>query len=231
LQLISKKVQDFSQDFSEEKSQESPQDSTAQQHVVLKAKLPVKQTNQGVQLVFYRSSSAKAKDLFTLYLHQLIVQVWQQQNLTTVTYNDNILSKVKSSCGFYFNAKAQNVDQYNVDYVGASAGDAKTELQQLLNLYQQGQKQALLLNGDLAALVFKQSRGKEIEMTAERFEQFWQGSSMQGKDAAKGFGEDPYIHYFWPQCPDVFTYLPQLRVVYQGMYQHVKKVDGKGARS
>jgi len=207
------------------------QSQAVQQQVVLKAKLPVKETEQGVQLVFYRSSSAKAKDLFTLYLHQLIVQIWQQQNLTAVNYNDNILSKVKSSCGFYFNAKAQNVDQYIVDYVGESAGDAKAELQQLLNLYQQGQKQALLLNGDIATLVFKQSRGKAIEMTQERFEQFWQGASMPGKDAVKGFGEDPYIHYFWPQCPDVFTYLPQLRAVYQGMYQHVKKVDSKGARS
>jgi len=207
------------------------QSQAVQQQIVLKAKLPVKETEQGVQLVFYRSSSAKAKDLFTLYLHQLIVQIWQQQNLTAVNYNDNILSKVKNSCGFYYNAKAQNVDQYIVDYVGASAGDAKAELQQLLNLYQQGQKQALLLNGDIATLVFKQSRGKAIEMTQERFEQFWQGASMPGKDAVKGFGEDPYIHYFWPQCPDVFTYLPQLRAVYQGMYQHVKKVDGKGARS
>ncbi len=211
------------------------QDNQLEQVVSLSAKLPVKLTNQGVQLVFYRSSSAKAKDLFTLYLHQLIVQVWQQQNMTKTNYSDNLLSQVQSSCGFYFNAKAQKVEQYIVDNIGIGAevisDNAITELLKFVNVYQQGQKQALFLNGDLAAQVFKQSRGKDVEMTQERFELFWQGSAMQGKDAAKGFGEDPYIHYFWPQSPDVFIHLPQISAVYQGLYQHVKKVDGKGARA
>ncbi|MBL4940283.1 MAG: exodeoxyribonuclease V subunit gamma [Colwellia sp.] len=187
---------------------------------VLTAKMPVKQTKQGVQLVFYRSSSAKAKDLFSLYVHQLMVQLWQQQNLNSAAYHENLLSQVQSSCGFYFNAKAQQVEQYNV----ANVADAQTELSKLLNVFQQGKKQALLLNGELASLVFKQSRGKTIEMTQARFEQFWFGSSMAGKDAIKGFGEDPYIHYFWQQCPDIFKYLPQLNAVYQGLYQSVQKV-------
>lgn len=194
-----------------------------EQKIVLTAKLPVKHTNKGGQLVFYRSSSAKAKDLFTLYLHQLIVQVWQQQNLTIANYNDHPLSQVQSSRGFYFNTKAQKVEQFIVDCVLGDAGGAQAELNNLLSVYQQGQKQALLLNSDLAAQVFKKSRGKEVEMTQARFEEFWHGT-----DAIRGFCNDAYIHYFWPQCPDVFTYLPQLLPLYQGLYQQVIKVDSKG---
>ena len=191
---------------------------SAVQSIILTAKVPVKHTSQGVQLVLYRSSSAKAKDLFTLYLHQLIVQVWQQQHIETANYHENPLSQVQSSCGFYFNAKAQRVEQFTV----ADVADAKAELQRFLNLYQQGQQQALLLNGDLAALVFKQSRGKAIEMTPARFEEFWQGT-----DSIPGFGNDAYIHYFWPQCPDISIYLAPLKTLYQGLYQHVVSVDRK----
>ncbi len=192
--------------------------SMQKQSINLTTKIPVKHTTQGVQCVFYRSSSAKAKDLFTLYLHQLIVQQWQQQNIDTDNYNNNPLSQVQSTCGFYFNTKAQKVEQYIV----ANINDAEAELNKLFEVYEQGQKQALLLNGDLAAQVFKQSRGKDVELTQERFELFWYGA-----DSTRGFAEDPYIHYFWQQCPDIFTYIPQLKLVYQSLYQHVKKESSK----
>ena len=195
--------------------------------LIISAKVPVKLTNHGTQLVFYRSSSAKAKDLFTLYIHQLFVQVWQCQNRETANYHEHPLSQVKSTCGLYFNAKAQAVDQFNV----AIVDDAQDQLTQFLHFYLQGQQQALLLNGDLADLVFKKSRGKTVEMTQARFDEFWLGAGMQGKDAIKGFGEDPYIQYFWPQCPDLDDYLPQLTALYQGLYDCVTKISNKGEQA
>jgi len=194
------------------------QNNTQDQLITLSAKVPVKYTNEGVQLVFYRSTSAKAKDLFTLFLHQLIVQLWQQQNADAVNYGDNPLSQVQNTCGFYFNAKAQKVEQYNVSFIE----NAEVELNMLLEVYKQGQKQALLLNSEIAAQVFKQSRGKDVEMTQERFELFWNGT-----DSTRGAGDDPYIHYFWQQCPDIFTYLPRLKSVYQSLYQHLNKGKAK----
>lgn len=194
-------------------------DSAPQAQLLINAKIPVKYTNHGAQLVFYRSSSAKAKDLFTLYLHQLFVQVWQRQNMNTVNYHEHPLSQVQSTCGFYFNAKAQAVEQFSV----ASVEGAQAQLRQFIQCYRQGQQQALLLNGDLAAFVFKKSRGKTLEMTQARFEEFWLGTGMPGQEAIKGFGEDPYIQYFWSQCPDIFDYLPQLTALYQGMYDSVVK--------
>jgi len=196
--------------------------TASKQAVILTAKLPVKQHEQGAQLVFYRSSTAKAKDLFVMYFHQLIVQVWQQQNQHTAHYAASPLSKVQSSCGFYFNTKAQKVERYKVDYIGASILDVQAELNSLLDVFAQGKKQALLLNGDLAAQVFKTSRGKTLELTQARFEQFWYGD-----DANKGFADDSYIHYFWQSCPQISDYLPQLNALYQGLYQTVTKVGAK----
>jgi len=188
------------------------------------AKIPVKQTHDGVQLVFYRSSGAKVKDLFTLFLHHLIVQLWQQQNMGTKDYGSNILSQVQSTCGFYFNAKAQSVEHYSV----TSIENAEAELNMLLSTYEQGQKQALLLNSELAAHVFKQVRGKVVEMTQDRFENLWYGD-----DSVSGLGHDPYIAYFWQQCPDITAYLPQLNTVYQSLFKHVskRKSKAKGEKS
>lgn len=182
--------------------------------IMLSAKMPVKQTNDGTQLVFYRSSGAKVKDLFTLFLHHLMVQLWQKQNIGTTDYASNPLSQIQSTCGFYFNAKAQNVEHYRV----ASIDNAEAEINMLLSTYEQGQKQALLLNSELAAHVFKQVRGKNVEMTQERFESLWHGD-----DSIPSFGCDPYITYFWPQCPDIHSHLPQLTTVYQSLYKYVSK--------
>ncbi len=197
--------------------------NSSEQSIMLMAQLPVKVTHAGVQLVFYRSSSAKPKDLFTLYLHHLIMQVWQQQNSVITPDSTNslrLLSQVEQTRGFYFNAKAQKVEQYCVRSEGAE--EAKAELIMLLKVYAQGQKQALMLNADLAAQVFKESRGKRVEMTPERFDQFWLGSAMP-IGAIPGFGTDSYIHYFWPQCPNIETLLPQIESVYQGVYSRVLK--------
>jgi len=201
----------------------------------ISAQLPVKVTNTGTQIVFYRSSSAKPKDLFTLYLHHLILRVWQKQNslLTTKSVSSlssvnlySSLNQIEQTRGFYFNTKAQKVERYSVSNnsndITENAASAEEELTLLLDVYAQGQKQALMLNGDLAAQVFKESRGKRVELTQERFEQFWQDAAMPTA-TIPGFGSDAYIHYFWPQCPEVDNLLPKIELVYQGLYRSVLK--------
>ena len=128
---------------------------------------------------------------------------------------------MQGTCGFYFNSKAQKSEQYNVTYIE----NEETELNQLLAVYQQGQKQALLLNSELAAQLFKKSRGKTVELTQERFEQFWHGD-----DNNRGFVDDPYISYFWQQCPEVIKYTPQLRSVYESLYQNVSQTSSNKAK-
>lgn len=189
----------------------------------LTAQVPVKRTNDGVMIIFYRSSTAKAKDLFSLYLHHLIVQCWQAQQSGATDYQDNILSEVCGSRGFYFNTKAQKVEQYFIDSLDNEQEQltcaANQSLVELLRCYFKGQQQPLLINGDIAAQVFKQSRGKRIDMTAERFELYWQGT-----ESSRGLGDDQYMQYFWPQCPNINEHLADIENIYQGLYQLVEKV-------
>ena len=77
-----------------------------------------------------------------MYLHQLIVQVWQQQNCDNTNYSTSPLSQVNNTRGFYFNTKSQKVEQYCVNNEGVDT--AKTELMMLLSVYAQGQKQATM---------------------------------------------------------------------------------------
>ncbi|OUR61418.1 exodeoxyribonuclease V subunit gamma [Colwellia sp. 39_35_sub15_T18] len=189
----------------------------------LTAQVPVKRTNDGVMIIFYRSSTAKAKDLFSLYLHHLIVQCWQSQQSGATDYQANMLSEVCGSRGFYFNTKAQKVEQYFIDSLDNEQEQltcaANQSLVELLRCYFKGQQQPLLINGDIAAQVFKQTRGKRVEMTAERFELYWQGT-----ESSRGLGDDLYMQYFWPQCPDINEHLAEIESIYQGLYQLVEKV-------
>jgi len=174
-------------------------------------------------LVYYRSSSAKAKDKFTLYLQQLVLQVWQQQHLeneasyasdvSTIDENEK-LSKVIGSIGLYFNTKAQKVEQYRLDTIP----DAKQRLINILSLFFKGQQQALLLNGDIAEQVFIKKRGQVIEMDQARFERLWLGDMN-----TRGLSEDDYLAYFWPQCPEYQSHQSDLEFIYQDIYQMVVK--------
>ena len=194
--------------------------NAATKNITLVAQVPVKKTETGVHIVFYRSSTAKPKDLFTLYLHHLIVQVWQQQQCDKASYGANLLSQVNNTRGFYFNTKSQKVEQYSINHEAIETASA--ELSLILRVYDQGQKQALMLNGELAAHVFKESRGKRVAMTEERFEQFWYGTATQ-IGGLPGFGQDLYINYFWPECPAIEPMLSDIESLYSGLYATVIK--------
>ena len=180
----------------------------------INAKLPVK----AQQLVFYRSSSAKAKDLFTLYIHQLILQVYQEQKLADVS--DETL-QVTSSHGWYFDTKSQKVTEYLFNPVD----DAKAQLSQLIAYYFLGQQQALLLNGDVADKAFKAHIGKsDSKKPVKEFEQGDFEKLWQDPNAMFAVGDDPYMQYFWPQCPNFVDYQQVLSKIYLPMYQALVKV-------
>ena len=186
--------------------------------VQLMAKLPIK----GQQLIFYRSSSAKAKDLFTLYVHQLIVQVYQDQNITdsniiAMQANESI-KQVTASHGFYFDTKSQKITEYLVKPII----DAKAQLAKLIAGYFLGQNKALMLNGDIADKAFKSQIGAKESVKAfgqNDFEKLW-----HDPNAMFALGDDSYMNYFWQECPDFSEYLPQLADIYLPMYQALQKV-------
>jgi exodeoxyribonuclease V gamma subunit len=174
-------------------------------NIIINAKLPVKEN----KLVFYRSSSAKAKDFLTLYFHQLFIQIWQNQNSdTSVGDSVEVAQKVKlqqvNAChGFYFDTKKQKVTQYSHGEIT----DAKTQLIDFIKLFLVGQQQALLVNAELAE---KYLKAKAFEQ--EDFEKFW-----SDPNAAMSLGNDPYMHYFWPECPSFENIQTDLTTLYQNM--------------
>jgi exodeoxyribonuclease V gamma subunit len=194
--------------------------------VTLTAQLAVKNNI----LVHYRSSSAKAKDKFAMYLQQLVVQVWQQQAIvseaTTSTKakskDDNArkLQQVTETIGLYFNTKAQKVEEFRV----ANIENAKSKLINLIKMFFKGQQQVLLLNGELAEQVFTKKRGQLIEMTQARFEGLWLGDM-----STRGLSDDDYLSYFWPECPQYQNHQADLEFIYQDLYQVVAKQGAKQA--
>ena len=172
--------------------------------------------------VFYRSSSAKAKDLFTLYLQQLIVQVAQVEALQSNSAPAKVplYANVAATHGYYFDTKSQKPSQFYFSDIN----DAKGQLLRLIVTFYLGQQQPLLLNGDIAEKIRK---SKIFEQT--QFEQFWFDSN-----SFQAFGDDAYVQYFWPQCPDYQKISPRLLALYQPMFdalQSVKAtVKGQGAK-
>ena len=208
---ISLNVADFVTNSRAQHSTDQAALFSADELALLKAVLPkrltlsTKLTIVANKAVFFRSSSAKAKDLFTLYLHQLIVQVAQTQ----VEYAD-LFSHVSASHGYYFDTKNQKPSEfYFTDIV-----DAKGQLLRLLAMFYLGQHQPLLLNGELAEKVRK---SKVFEH--EQFQQFWTDTN-----SFQTFGEEAYINYFWPKCPDYNDIAPKLLTLYQPMFEALQTV-------
>jgi exodeoxyribonuclease V gamma subunit len=175
----------------------------------LSAQLPVQDNN----LVFYRSSSAKGKDLFGLYLHQIILQCWQE-HATQSTPEQALLPFVKVTKGFYFDTKNQKPTQYRFSQID----NAQAHLCFIIETYLKGQQQALLLNTELAEKFFK---AKNFEQS--HFEKLWSDTSNT-LSVVKPLGQDPYMHYFWQQCPDFSEHRQTLTDLYQPMWQAQEQI-------
>ena len=155
------------------------------------------------KLVFYRSSTPKAKDFLVLFLHQLMLQVHQSEidpDSGKASNNIDNLVGVSATHGFYFDTKSQKVMQYRYSNLFA----AKQQLTTFVKSFFNGNLTPLLLNGDIAEKVFKSKVFDQKE-----FEHYWNDAN-----AFMPLGSDPYIHYFWHECPDIELLKPELESLY-----------------
>ena len=151
-------------------------------------------------------------------MHQLILQICVEEQ---VEYsNEQGLTDVTGTTGLFFDTKSQKVTQYQFSHLA----NAKDQLTLLLQTYLQGQRQALLLNGEIAEKAFRQSgKSKRVEpphFDQESFEKLW-----NDPNAFKPLGSDNYIQYFWPKCPLFEQCQQQFEQVYQPMYESLEKVN------
>ncbi len=165
--------------------------------VSLNTALPI----SGDSIVCYRSSTPKHKDFFTLYLHQLMLQLAHQKGL---------YEQVTRTQGFYFNTQSQKVVKFFVKPIN----EPKQHLDLLLNIFSQGQLKPLLINGVLPEKIFK----------AKVFEQSHLLKLWQGDFNTQGLGDDPYINYFWPTCPELGDIQPLINELYQPIYSQIEGV-------
>jgi len=209
-------------------------DLNATNNINLIANLPVKTAVSETCLSFYRSSSAKPKDLFNLYLHQLIIQVWQNQQIhsednAAIDDEANVkhqqLRQVNSTQGAFFDTKSQKV----AHYIFSDLENAESTLDVIIKYYYLGQSQALLLNGSLADEAFKPRRGKLKEMNQFSFMKYWQGSENTAfnngnNQTSNVLSDDPYMKYFWPECPQWDEHKVPLEDIYKGLYQAINRL-------
>jgi len=187
-----------------------------QYNIDLRANFAIKNN----QIVFYRSSGAKAKDYFTLYLHQLMLQV-SQENDNKVSDINNDLADVTATTGMYFETKSQKITQFQF----SALIDARSRLVCLLQTFLLGQKQALLLNGDIGQLIFnKKTRGIKKNQPEKQFQQDDFENLWYDNKGLTVLGEDAYLRYFWPKCPQYNEHQLGLEQIYQPMYQSLVKV-------
>lgn len=168
--------------------------------VTLQYQLPIK----GEHCIFYRSSAAKIKDKLALYISQLLIQTLNS------SHPEHGLSNVVATIGFYFNTKSQKVEQFKYQ----SLNDTAHSLEVLLQEYIAGLQRPLLLNGELAEKVVK-SKG----MDQNALENFWHDSNN-----TFCLGNDPYLQYFWPQCPLLNDIIDPLMALYQPIFAQLKQV-------
>jgi len=161
-------------------------------NVKISTKLPISDD----KLVFYRSSSPKFKDFITLYFHQCVLAIAQEQ----LAEKASLIEGVTATHGFYFDTKSQKVTQFKYGEIA----DPKAQLLKFIQQYIVGLQQPLLVNGEIAEKTFK---AKVFEQT--QFELYW-----SDPNSIMSLGDDPYIHYFWPQCPSYEEVQPNIEYLY-----------------
>ncbi len=178
--------------------------------VGLSANLPIAETANHAQTVaFYRSSTPKAKDLMSLYFAKLMTQLKAELVPCNGETNSDITTATEV-IGCYFDTKQQKVIQYHC----ANIAEPLVELQRLIETYVLGQQQPLLVNAAIADKAFAARTFEQVQ-----FENYWFDANSLTSP-----GHDPYMKFFWPQCPELSEVMQGITPLYQTMYQVLEKV-------
>ncbi|QBY02887.1 exodeoxyribonuclease V subunit gamma [Thalassotalea sp. HSM 43] len=157
--------------------------------------------------VDYRHASLKGKDLVRLYLNHLFACVKHPDKNVT-------------SYGYYFSqGKQDKEDKLNIATLSA-VDNAKQVLSQWVATYITGQHQALLLDPEIAFkyMINRQKFSDKMPVQSV-FSKAWKKDDF-GYNS--GFSDDPYIDYFFPECPDIERIWPDLIDHFRPLFQHLQ---------
>ncbi|OKY24976.1 exodeoxyribonuclease V subunit gamma [Thalassotalea sp. PP2-459] len=151
------------------------------------------------KLIVVRASTPKAKDYLHLYFSLALLQQAQQ----TAESSDAIMNIDASQCtGYFFDNKAQKIITLSLSHV-----DWQTITRLILHFIQ-GQNAAYLTNADLALAI---ENAKVFEQ--QQLDKLWQGDANN-----QGLHQDPYLQYFWQQCPELSSFTQSIFEVYGNLF-------------
>ncbi|WOH38281.1 exodeoxyribonuclease V subunit gamma [Thalassotalea fonticola] len=150
----------------------------------------------------YRPARVKAKDLSLLYLNHLL--------LCALSSGD----KKVCTQGYYLNEKDNKLQLVSFDFIEG----AQCHIAQILHYYQLAISRPLLLNNAIADKLYWKSGkggGKFIESDfnqAELSKLWYDGFNVSGLES------DPYLQYFWPECPNLDEFSQGFSDIYRNLY-------------
>ncbi len=147
-------------------------------------------------LIYWRLASPKGKDDVRLWLNHLLAHCVTGQPINTR--------------GIYRDVKKDKVREVHFEPVA----DAPAQLSQLLDLWQKGMQQPLLLNATLG-----QRYGLSENFDETQLYKAWAGDMMN-----PGLVDNPYVAWFWPQMPAWGEVEADLSDCYTALYQHRREV-------
>ncbi|MBF0264292.1 MAG: exodeoxyribonuclease V subunit gamma, partial [Gammaproteobacteria bacterium] len=161
------------------------------------------------ELLSWRPAKLKPKDLLRLWLMHLLATINKQQS---------IISRY-----FCFKDKT-GIQQWLLNPI--SPEDAQHVLSELLNAWQQGAQQPVLVHAVLADALLKKNANlnlDELHNKSGALLKDWTKTIVSG-DFSRGLDNDPYFTWFYTTVPDMLQALPQLYKLYQPLYAHLEVV-------
>ncbi|MBL4908644.1 MAG: exodeoxyribonuclease V subunit gamma [Alteromonadaceae bacterium] len=170
--------------------------------------LSAKLTIAGKQCLYFKSSSAKPKDLLTLYLSRLFCLVLQQQaeqkSEKPHTESEQAVNQLTNSIGWYFDTKKQQVIEHSYQNIT----EPLAQLTQFIEYFLNGQQQALLVNINIAERYFKARSFDQAD-----FEKYWyEGNTFMP------LAKDPYMQFFWLTPPTLAELKDDFTRLYQRLF-------------
>lgn len=167
------------------------------------------------QCIYFKSSSAKPKDLLTLYLSRLFCLAFQQQFKQTSEYftdtektQQQAIEQLTSSIGWYFDSKKQQVMAHSYQQLNQPLA----QLTQFIEYFIKGQQQALLVNIDIAERYFKAKSFEQAD-----FEKYW----YEG-NAFMPLAKNPYMRFFWQNPPLLAELTEDFTQLYHQLFTELK---------
>ncbi len=153
---------------------------------------------RGDDLLFHRLADAKPKDELRLWLHHLFAHCHPEHTKRAISTHG------------YFRPAGEGKPPHRILFPPLPRDEAAGYLEDILALWRTGMREPLLLDGELGCKLIDEQLGEKD------FDARWADNWNR-----RGLAHDAYIHWFWPERPDLDELpLEALRALYGPLRKH-----------